>query len=171
VSQRESGYVREDLDSYPTPAWVTEALLPHLPRCTLIWEPAAGAGGMVAVLKQHCDVIGTDIITGQDFLFPTTDTLADGIVTNPPYLLAQEFIERALLLMEPFGFVAMLLRTDYDHAKTRRHLFGGSAQFAKKVVLTRRIVWFERSKAAPSFNHAWFVWSWLHAGPPVLAYA
>jgi len=38
------------------------------------------------------------------------------------------------------------------------------------LVLTRRIVWFEAPKAAPSFNHAWYIWDWKHVGPPVLAY-
>jgi hypothetical protein len=66
--------------------------------------------------------------------------------------------------------VAMLLRTDYDHAATRQHLFGGCGQFAKKVVLTKCIVWFDGPGAAPSFNHAWYVWDWRHVGAPTLAY-
>ena len=53
--------------------------------------------------------------------------------------------------------VAMLLRCDYDHAGTREHLFGGCPAFALKLVLTKRIVWFDGPKAAPSFNHAWFL--------------
>jgi hypothetical protein len=32
-------------------------------------------------------------------------------------------------------------------------LFHGCPAFAKKLVLTRRIVWFDGGKAAPSFNH------------------
>ena len=40
---------------------------------------------------------------------------AEAIVTNPPYTLAQEFIEHSLDLMEPVeGVVAMLLRNEYD---------------------------------------------------------
>ena len=31
MSQRASGYERKTLDLYDTPAWVTAALLPHLP--------------------------------------------------------------------------------------------------------------------------------------------
>jgi hypothetical protein len=51
-----------------------------------------------------------------------------------------------------------------------RPLFGGCPQFAKKLVLTKRIVWFDGPKAAPSFNHAWYLWDWQHSGLPVLAY-
>ena len=55
--------------------------------------------------------------------------------------------------------------------KTRRHLFGESTSFAKKVVLTRRVRWIEGSTGAPSFNHAWFCWDRSHSGPPSIAYA
>ena len=100
-----------------------------------------------------------------------TLSVPDAIVTNPPYALARLFIECALERMQPNnGMVAMLLRTDYDHAATRQHLFGECPAFAKKLVLTKRIVWFEGPKAAPSFNHAWYIWDHRHKGEPVLAY-
>lgn len=181
MSQRPSGYDRKENDNYETPAWVTEALLPHLRTITRVWEPAAGSGKIVETLKRNgLDVVSTDLIEGADFCktYPlfTDDELdlksVNAIITNPPYGLAQAFIEHAIKLMKPNnGLVAMLLRTDYDHAKTRQHLFSGCSIFAKKLVLTKRIVWFERPGAAPSFNHAWFMWDWLHEGPPVIAYA
>lgn len=175
MSQRGSGYERKERDLYETPEWATIALLPHLharlnPR-DLVFEPAAGGGKMVAALEQ-CGfyVDAADITTGADFL-KCQETEAKAIITNPPYELAREFIERALTMMrDRGGLVAMLLRTDYDHAKTRQHLFSGHQAFAKKVVLTKRIKWFEDSKGQPSFNHAWFIWDWQHKGAPVLAY-
>ena len=170
MSQRESGYERKERDLYETPAWVTEALGPHLRSIMRVWEPAAGGGKMVRALEGlGLKVDASDISTGQDFLFePRRD--ADAIITNPPYVEAQSFIERALAHMRSDGLVAMLLRTDYDHANTRQHLFSGCAAFAKKVVLTKRIVWFDGPKAAPSFNHAWYIWDWRHSGLPTLAY-
>jgi hypothetical protein len=168
VSQRFSGYQRQERDSYETPAWVTEALCPHLPPLETIWEPACGSGSMVRVLESWgVKVIATDIAAGQDFLVAAPQGVG-AIVTNPPYALAQRFIEHALQLTT--GIVAMLLRCDFDHAKTRQHLFSGCPAFAKKLILTRRIVWFEGPKAAPSFNHAWYLWDGKHRGPPILAY-
>jgi hypothetical protein len=171
MSQHETGYARKERDLYETPEWVTAALVPHLPTtpCT-IWEPAAASGKMVAALR-HAGyiVVSTDIADGHDFL-KAAGTDAEVIATNPPYALAQQFIEHALRLMKTRGSMAMLLRTDYDHARGRRHLFSGCTAFAKKVVLTRRIVWFDGPKAAPSFNHGWYIWSWRHQGAPVLAY-
>jgi hypothetical protein len=168
MSQRNSEYERKERDLYETPAWVTEALLPHVRPVETVWEPAAGSGKMVGVHERFAgQVIATDIETGQDFLEARNS--ADAIITNPPYALATEFIERALSLTASRGLVAMLLRTDFDHARTRQHLFQHPA-FAKKLVLTKRIKWFEDSKGQPSFNHAWFMWDWQHQGWPILAY-
>jgi hypothetical protein len=168
MSQRPSGYQRQERDSYETPSWVTEALRPHLSLLHTIWEPACGSGAMARVLESWgVKVIATDIADGQDFLSFGRQAV-DAIITNPPYALAQEFIEHALRLTT--GIVAMLLRCDFDHARTRQHLFGNCPVFAKKLVLTKRIVWFDSPKAAPSFNHCWMIWDKKHEGPPALAY-
>jgi hypothetical protein len=127
---------------------------------------------MVRELQRHCaDVHASDIEDGVDFLQQANEFGATTIITNPPYRSARAFIEHALALTKPHaGIVAMLLRTDYDHAATRQHLFAGCPVFAKKLVLTKRIVWFDGTRKSPSFNHAWYLWDWTHKGPPVLAY-
>jgi hypothetical protein len=174
VSQRDSGYERKERDLYETPAWVTEAVIGYIDVNRYVWEPAAGSGKMSAVLRRHgMEVSETDIESGDDFLLSQAlrNDRVTAIVTNPPYANAREFIEHALNLTKPArGVVAMLLRTDFDHAKTRQHLFGQCPQFWTKLVLTKRIKWFEDSKGQPSFNHAWFIWDWKHDGPPTLAY-
>lgn len=180
MSQRESGYERKERDLYETPEWVTHALIPHLPPVKLrIWEPACGSGQMVRALSGWAEVSVakfTDISTGADFLaWDRAAVEVNAIVTNPPYELAAEFCEHALRLMEPVqGVVAMLLRTDFDHAKSRTHLFRDCPAFAKKVVLMKRICWFVEAdgkpKASPSFNHAWYIWDWKHEGPPTIGY-
>lgn len=171
MSQRDSGYERKPLDCYETPEWVTLALVPHLPRPPrAVWEPARGSGKMMAALGVlDVQIVGTDIATGDDFF--SVNIPSDAIITNPPYDSATQFIIRALCLMEPVsGMVAMLLRTDFDHAASRRCLFADCASFCKKIVLTKRIRWIEGSTGQPSFNHAWFIWDWQHKGPPTLAY-
>jgi hypothetical protein len=172
MSQRDSGYERKERDLYETPEWVTLALMPHLPKGQWsIWEPAAGSGKMVrALCLCGYSVTGSDIEDGKDFLLTPMPGHTHAIVTNPPYALADEFIDRAMTLAKA-SFFAMLLRTDFDHAKTRRPYFADCSIFAKKVVLTRRIQWFEDSKGSPSFNHAWFIWDRDHRGAPTLAYA
>lgn len=176
MSQRHSGYERKPHDQYDTPEWVTEALIPHIPgRITSIWEPACGKGQMSKVLGSRWPVIATDIQRGIDFL-EQKELLGEvnAIITNPPYGLGPQFIEHALELLRPVrGFVAMLFKIDYDHAKTRQHLFRDCPIFSKQVVLTKRIVWFQREdgkRPGPSENHAWFCWDWEHQGPAVKAY-
>ena len=105
-----------------------------------------------------------------DFLGQAPETGVSAIITNPPYALAREFIERALHF-DDTRIVAMLLGTDFDHAARRAHLFADCVMFAKKVVLTERIRWFEDSNGSPSFNHCWMIWDRQHRGPPTLAYA
>jgi len=173
MSQRESGYARKVLDCYETPEWVTLALLDgHLRPPTKVWDPAAGGGKMARALGQlDAEIITSDVKDGANFLAWPLNGRVDAIITNPPYTLAREFIERALMMMSGVqGQVAMLLRTDYDHAATRQHLFSRCPAFSRKLVLTKRIVWFDDPGAAPSFNHAWFIWDWQHSGPPTLAY-
>lgn len=190
MAQRNSGYNRQEADNYATPAWCTRALIPHIPeRIRTVWEPAAGEGAMARELAERGYVCATDIRPGNRM--PTYDRSIDflgdplhqgvllrydGIVTNPPFHLAQKFIERALeLTYRDQGFVAMLLRTDFDHAKGRRHLFADCGAFAKRIVLTKRIVWFVdpltgKPKASPSENHAWMCWDHTHRGPAQIAY-
>jgi hypothetical protein len=176
MSQRDSGYARVAFDQYETPEWATRALIPHIPkRVKQVWEPACGSGKMVRALKGNgFRVDGSDIQDDVDFFTIGVDGFGrhdSGIITNPPYAGATAFVEHALKLThDDKGFVAMLLRTDFDHAKSRRHLFADHPAFAKKLVLTKRIQWFEDSKSSPSFNHAWFIWDWQHQGAPTIAY-
>ncbi len=175
MAQRNSGKKRIEHDQYETPAWVTDCVVPYLAirRGSTIVEPAAGTGKMVRALKAHgYKVEASDIQRGNRDFFKRT-TAAKNIVTNPPYKLATKFIEHALFLTEPEkGTVAMLLRVDYDSGSTRKHLLADHPAFYKKVVLTKRIHWFEGTDGAPSENHAWFIWRWhTKWSAPTLSYA
>lgn len=179
---RNSGYERRERDFYPTPAWVTYALGEKWSLPTEIWEPACGEGDMSrALTAMGHKVTSTDIEPAPDSGGKVFDFLKDqgikarAIVTNPPFNLADQFIVRALAVTQSErGLVAMLLPTDFDHAKKRVPLFSEHPKFACKIVLTKRIRWFEGRPEdkgkQPMGNHAWFVWDWKHSGPPVLKY-
>jgi hypothetical protein len=175
----DSGYARVEKDYYPTPGWVVEALAEYVDlESRTIWECACGDGRMAEALWRagaHA-VFATDIedrgyarLDGLlDFISPqnpeiTFDDL--GIVTNPPTgqrgRLGEAFIEAGLHRIDRRGLLALLLPVDFDSAVTRRHLFADCDAFAAKIVLTRRIVWYERhdgERENPKPNHAWFVW-------------
>jgi hypothetical protein len=167
VGKHEVGFERVERDAYNTPPWCVEALAQHVELADLeIWEPAAGNGQMVGALKGA----GASV---------------HATITNPPYglraKLAEQFVEIGLHhIARDGGFLALLLPIDFDAAKSRRHLLGGSTYFAGKIVLTRRIVWFANpeKREAPKENHAWHVWAarsairWrLRKQQPIIHYA
>src|SRR3954449_2910084 len=93
MRQRNLDYERQDRDFYPTPAWVTAALLRRIRLPNGIWAPCCGDGALVRVLESHGHiVVGRDLVDrgygerGRHFLDETRlpdDVTA--IVTNPPY--------------------------------------------------------------------------------------
>lgn len=175
MSQRNSGYERKERDLYETPEWVTHVIMPHLPADAVIWEPACASGQMAFPLKAKyaSDIVTMYGETGLDFLTAPMPDDCTAIVSNPPFnKMAEAFIRRALELTKDVkGVVAMLLPVDFDSAKTRRDIFSDCAAFSKKIVLTKRIMWFAGGTSSPSANHAWFLWDWSHEGPPQLHYA
>lgn len=182
MTQRASGYASVALDKFYTPRWVTEALLSVETFAGGVWDPAAGRGDMLDVFGP--DSHGSDIAPERDGIQPIDffEIKAGGrwpnIVTNPPFgvgnRLAVQFIEHALeVTMATGGKVAMLLRVDFDSAKTRRHLFAEHSAFAAKYVLLKRIRWtnLPQMAAGPTENHAWYVWDWRkRGGAPSIGY-
>jgi len=175
MGKHETGYVRVERDFYPTPPWVTAALTEHVDVAgKYIWESACGDGRISeALIAAGARVHSTDIADhgyaglGELFDFIALDRCFDGIITNPPFgprgRLAEAFIKAGLHRMGA-GFLALLLPADFDSAKTRERLFGGCLWFAGKIVLTRRVKWFEhpgRPNRQPKENSAWFLWAML----------
>ena len=124
---------RQKNDFYPTPPEVTIALMDFLDLNSdlKVWEPACGNGAMSEVIKTYGHTVhSTDLrldngygIGGMDFLnLPNTlyKGLFDVIITNPPFNLAEEFILKAL---DKAPIVAMVLKSQYWHAKKRVDLF------------------------------------------------
>ncbi len=176
----ESGYSRIPGDEYFTPRWCTEVLADTVTLPKSLWEPAVGTGAIAKVLKARGHyVFGSDIkdhgypdTKVVDFLslYPTLTIGHRAIVTNPPYDLAQEFVEHAMLQTQMMdGMVCMLLRNEFDSASSRLHLFTDSA-FVGKIVLTQRPNWTDSRKASPRHNFAWFIWDWANKSAPTLRY-
>lgn len=152
---------RRELDFYPTPPNVTHALMKFLKlEPCLISEPACGDGAMAEVLKQYGhDVMSSDIrhtgygCGGEDFL--KSDGDYDAIITNPPFNVSEEFIRHAI---PQARVVAMVLKSQYWHAKKRTALF---KEFPPAYVLA--LTWrpdFMGGKrgGAPTMEVHWTVW-------------
>ena len=155
-----TAYKRAESDFYPTPPDVTLALLDFLllPNDALIWEPACGEGHMVdAICNRGYQVIGTDIRTGTDFLTADMPEGVSWIITNPPFSKAEQFVRRSLLHGVPF---ALLLKSQYWHAKKRLDLFRGDPP-AYILPLTWRpdFLMGKRGGGSPLMDVMWCVWS------------
>lgn len=159
-----------------------------------VWEPAAGRGDIAAVLQADgIDVFCTDIDTSNfdhetgsiseaDFLDPDVikkfagDSYGvTGIITNPPYGGKVDYYGKKISYAEAFvrtaiesgiPFVAMLLRSEFNHGARRRDLFiNPDFFFSKEIVLTARPRWdwwydkdpWEKDNA-PMHNFSWFIW-------------
>jgi hypothetical protein len=164
-------------DAYPTPSWVTEALLEHLDVTGMtVWEPATGAGQMANVLKGggaarvYCSDIhdyNYQLDAKMDFLaeHPLQLPRFDAIITNPPYGdrcgFISPFITTGLRCLGDAGLLALLLPVDCDSAVRRRPYFRDCPDFDSKITLNKRITWFDRTdgkRGEPKEWHAWFVW-------------
>jgi len=156
-------YARHEADFYETPEWVTRVLLQHV-TLGKVWEPACGNGAIAKALSAHgIDVAASDLhdrgygTAGKDFLDDDNPTSRD-IVTNPPYSLAYAFVRHALNITEGRSLVAMLMRNEWDTAKTRDDLFDPNGRFMAKVVLTERPRWIAGTTERPRHTYAWYVW-------------
>lgn len=165
------------VDLYETPACAVEALLKVELLPLWVWEPAAGRGAIVRVLRDHGHVVlASDLIDYGDLDFvrdflSETKMLADceAIVTNPPYALANEFARHALDLAPK---VYLLLRLAFLELIRRRDVLEhrGLARvhvFRKRLPMMHRDGW-AGARASSAIPFAWFVWDRNHRGPAVL---
>ena len=112
---------REAFDYYATDPKAVEMLLELEQFSPVIWEPACGEGHISKVLQAHgYEVISTDLIyrgfgdpEPLDFLKETLDDFEGDIITNPPYSMGLEFVQRALESVRPGGKVAMFLKVQF----------------------------------------------------------
>lgn len=123
TGRNKKGKERREADFYPTPAWCTRAILPHLGlhpchegRLLSMLDPACGDGAILDVLREEFGVKawGFDIdrtrvaiaaskchqhaapqrVWQADALEESWPDHVDLVITNPPYSLASEFVSR-----------------------------------------------------------------------------
>jgi hypothetical protein len=192
-----SGFDRTQAEHYPTPAWVTKALLRHVQFRGKIWEPCCGDGSIADVLMgEGYPVHATDLFDygygepGRDVfdcLLPPEG--CEAIVTNPPYgdgssqrlnrtrtpRELPKFVRHVLKLASTVrGQVALLVRLQWIAGKGAASLLN-EMPLEKVIILAERIQWFyhgERTNAG-QHNHVWLVFDFSRpadAGPPRLIF-
>jgi hypothetical protein len=155
---------RRKSDFYETPYSITRHLLDveEFPLYGVILEPSCGNGAISEILRERdYNVIAKDIKNGDDFLLETQKY--DAIITNPPFSLAFEFIQKAKKLTNYF---ALLLPLSYLHGKKRYDTIWTDKEFplSKIYVFTRYPMLGETLRTDGKYNtgmmvYAWFVWN------------
>jgi hypothetical protein len=87
--------------------------------------------------------------------FLNAECACDAIITNPPFRLASNFIERSAEKKVPF---AMLTKSTFWHAEKRRRLFIDTGPMAVMAMTWRPAMSPERGQSA-TMDFIWTVWS------------
>jgi hypothetical protein len=148
----------DSLDYFPTHPWATRAFIEYAMidhgwsidqlKAATVWECACGEGHMAMPLAEYFQTVyATDVHPYgygglEDFLFPGKAPFKpDFIFTNPPFVLAIDFIFRALDVAEKG--VVMFTRTSFLESQSRyNNLFSVCpptyiAQYAERVPLLK----------------------------------
>ena len=165
---------RKKSDFYETPYTLTRKFLDveDFDKDKSICEPACGGGAITKVLKEYWN---DDLITAYDketnFLWDYNNY--NYIITNPPYSLAFEFIQRAKQLAK-LKF-ALLLPLYYLHGKKRYdEIFSDRSYGLEKIyVFTRSPMLGETLREDGKHNtgmmpYSWYVWTNGYSGQPIL---
>ena len=162
----------DSLDDFPTPPWATRAVLEWLKDNRLVQqeqtcrEPAANRGYMVRPLQEYFLTVEASDVHDYGAGYPVVDYLwgtdpdpVDWTFCNPPFRLAQQFIERALRTSR-VG-VAMIVRSAFMEGVARhRDLFTPYApeyilQHVERVPMVKGRY---DPKASTATAYFWIIW-------------
>lgn len=177
MSATNRGSKRNEADFYATPLETVYSLLDNYDGIKLgdkILEPSAGSGNIIqglrnrgyttnyieAVELRESELNNLDKLVKYvnicDFLteFKTTCKY-DVIIGNPPYSLAQEFIDKSLELLAPGGRLIFLLRTNFLESKKRFEWWQDKTPNGLYVLSKRPSF---TGKGTDATSYSWFIW-------------
>lgn len=151
-------------------------------------EPCVGGGHIANAVRKFCwyedvEVTGVDLVDRgypntivTDFLTWNNGDRFDFIISNPPYSLAQEFIEHGLDLLKEDGQMAMFLKIQFLEGAKRKLFFEDNPPKYIYVFRNRMATWNNGQSIDPSTGkkwattmcHAWFIWEKGFDGEPIV---
>ena len=151
---------KEKTDDIYTPPYAIDPLLKYIPKGITVWECCDFGGSEITKkLKEHgCNVISTGI--KENFFEYIPKEHFDLIITNPPYSLKDDFLERCYKLGKPF---CLLLPITALEGKRRGKMFRNNGICV--LVLDKRIDFLKhmgiKTKSSIWFNTSWFCYGVL----------
>lgn len=167
------------IDFYQTPTWCVEKLLEKENFEWQILEPCSWAWAISKVLESKWKYVISFDIRDDDWVywekwknFLTTDIVTFNIITNPPYFIAQEFIQHSLKsLHKDWNKVAMLLKLSFLES-TWRYEFFKNTPLKKVYVFCKRVnmypEWQPQPKNSWTIAYAWYVWEKWYKWEPII---
>lgn len=174
MSSTNRGSDRHVSDYYITPTneikkfWVEFKKYNDISDINYVLDPSAGGDdkhpmSYPEVLKdENFELITMDIREDSlaalkgDYLKTTFDKSFDMIFTNPPFVQALEFLEKALNDVKDDGYVIMLLRLNFLGSKARNEWLRNNMPY-EIYVHSKRMSFTEDGKT-DSIEYAHFVW-------------
>jgi hypothetical protein len=151
LSRQTTGVRLNTTDFYPTPLWCAENLEIDWSQFSTAHEPCRGDGRLYDWLQsQGLSTSYTELTEGLDF-FDWNDQV-DLIFTNPPFSLAQQFIDHSLAHAQT---VFMLLRLNYLGSIKRYEWWSANLPIALYVLSKRPSF---TGSGTDATDYAWFVW-------------
>jgi hypothetical protein len=144
--------MRNKYDFYPTPSWCYESLDINWSAFETGLEPAKGDGRILNFMESKgilCD--WAELQEGRDYLDLEYGPV-DLILTNPPFSLALEFIQKALTEADT---VIMLLRLNFLGSQKRKAFWVDNTPTALHILSKRPSF---TGTGTDSTEYAWFVW-------------
>lgn len=154
MSSTNRGADRQPQDLYPTPALAIDALLGvmSIPADIEFHEPCRGGGAIYDRVqcqhKTYCE-----ISEGIDYLIYRQKRMVDLIITNPPFSLALEFLQKSLCESLTTCY---LLRLNFLGSQKRKEFWQANRP-SHVLVLSKRPC-FTNDGKTDSIEYAWFCW-------------
>jgi hypothetical protein len=163
---------RKKSDFYETHYSLTRQILEREDLPGTILEPACGNNAIVSVLlEKYTGITHYDLSGGMDFLKESNPY--DTIITNPPYSLAFEFIQKAKEVAKQK--IIMLLPLSYLHGVERYNKIYQDTTFPLKCVyvFTRYPLFGEPLRQDGKYStgmivFGWFCWEKGYVGEPAI---
>ena len=150
------GYTAGSYDECQTPPYALEPLYPYLNIDWRVWECAVGGGVLAMALGRK----GYSVVTSDkeiDFLQVKRNPGTDVILTNPPYSIKYEWLEKCYELNSPF---ALLMPVEMLGTAKGQRLFD---KYGIEVIFMHpRVDFYMPNKgwegSGAQFPTAWYTW-------------